>query len=118
MSTTTNIVLEQAIVTEKNISDKLRQFDYDEDINGNNGPEYLSDEAKKRGFECELDMIFEDAEKKTKKMKGEKKINAFADEILNGLLNHGGAFYEGSEVFVLKIDSKKFVVSILMHQTT
>jgi len=117
MSTTTHRTIEQGIVTDKTVGKFIEMLDFDEDINGNNGDEYTSEEALKRGFESTLEMILHDTEKRTKNYKGEKKVNAFVDTFLENLQNTDG-HYEGSEVLVLKVGKNKFVVTFILECTT
>ena len=101
----------QIIVTDKNLEKKFYDFDYDEDINGNNGEDYLSEEARQKGFESDLELIISNAVKKTKRMVGEEKVREFADEVLSGIKERGGDYYEGSDMKVLKVGANKFVVT-------
>jgi hypothetical protein len=117
MSYETHRTVAQAVVTDKNVGKFIETLDFDEDINGNNGDEFTSEEALKRGFESTLEMILADTEKKTARYKGEKKVNAFVDTFLTMLQDEDG-HYDGSEVLVLKIAKNKFVVTFILECTT
>lgn len=117
MSYETHRTVAQAVVTDKNVGKFIESLDFDEDINGNNGDEFTSEDALKRGFESTLEMLLSDTEKKTKKYKGEKKVNAFVDTFLKLLQDEDG-HYDGSEVHVLKIGGNKFVVTFILECTT
>lgn len=66
MSTNKNNILEVIVVTQENIAEKFKEFSFDQDLNGSNGKEYLSDKAKEDGFDSDLQMILSNAETKTK----------------------------------------------------
>ena len=112
MSTHTESSIQQVIVTEKTLVKSFYDFDFDEDINGNNGVEFTSNEATKKGFESDLEFIIDKAEKKTAKLKGREKITSFARIVLDGLeeVTH---YYEGSEFKVLDISNGRFVITFL-----
>jgi hypothetical protein len=117
MSYTTHRTVVQAVVTDKTVGKFIETLDFDEDINGNNGDEFTSEDALKRGFDSTLAMLLADTEKKTKNYKGEKKVNAFVDTFLDKLQDEDG-HYDGSEVLVLKIGNNKFVVTFILECTT
>jgi hypothetical protein len=106
-----------AVVTDKNVGDKMAEFNFDEDLNGNNGDDFTCEEALERGFTSTMEMIFADADKKTKRKKGEKKVVAYAEAVLDGIMTHDG-HYEGSVVDVVKTGKNKFVVILNTVCTT
>lgn len=100
-------------LTEATLSKVLREkFIEDEDFNGNNGEDYVSDEAREGGFESDKDLAFDQAEKKTKKMKGLKKVKTFLDILVDALQNSGGDFYTNIEYEVATV-GKTFMISVL-----
>jgi hypothetical protein len=100
-------------VTEKNLSKVMREkFVDDEDFNGNNGEEYISDKAKRKGFESNKDFAYDKAEKKTAKMTGLKKVKTFINVIVNELKNDGGDYYSNIECEIEQV-GKIYVVATM-----
>ena len=101
--------------TEKTMSKELKSnMPDDEDFNGNNGEEYLSEQAKRKGFESDKDFAYDKAERMTKKLKGEKKVRKFIDIIIGAMENSGGDFYENLEYELEKVGNT-YVVAFLVE---
>lgn len=60
----------------------LELFDFDEDMNGNNGEEYLWDEARKSGYESNNEYLADKAVSETDT--AEAAVDLFAKEFFDG----------------------------------
>jgi hypothetical protein len=102
MSTNKNNILEVIVVTQENIAEKFKEFSFDQDLNGSNGKEYLSDKAKEDGFDSDLEMILSNAETKT------KGVQNFCEYVRYNLPDH----YYGSDIIVTQIGDQ-YVISFM-----
>lgn len=105
MSTNRNSNLEVIVVTLENIVEKFKYFSFDEDLNGNNGKEYLSNKAKENGFLSELDYILDKA---SKQLEGVNQVQKFCNMVLLELPDH----YYGSDIIVTQIGDQ-YVISFM-----
>lgn len=80
----------------------LDQLKTDEDFNGNNGDEYLSDKAKADGFGSNFEYYWRNAffNKKHNKKTGEDKFNAIFEDFFEELKDSDSSYYRYIE-FVL-----------------
>ena len=114
MSTNRNSTLEVIVVTFKNIVEKFKDFSFDEDLNGNNGKEYLSKEAKESGFNSDLDYILNLAHlnlvlvQQHNLVLGQEQIQTFCNIVLLELPD----YYCGSKIIVTKI-KEEYVISFM-----
>jgi hypothetical protein len=105
MSTNRNNTLEVIVVTLENIVEKFKDFSFDEDLNGNNGKEYLSNKAKENGFLSELDYILDKA---SKQLEGVNQVQKFCNMVLLELPDH----YYGSDIIVTPVGDQ-YVISFM-----
>ena len=93
-----------SIISRKTLAEDLIEF-MDEDFNGNNGPEYTSDEATKAGFESDYDFVLAKALEK----------GGTLEDIINFMLakshvdNH---YYDDTSVIVVPIDEDSVFLSL------
>jgi len=102
MSTNKNNILEVIVVTQENIVEKFKEFSFDQDLNGSNGKEYLSDKAKEDGFDSDLQMILSNAETKT------KGVQNFCEYVRYNLPD----CYQGSEIIATPVGDQ-YVISFM-----
>lgn len=105
MSKETNNILEVIVVTQENIAEKFKEFSFDQDLNGSNGKEYLSDKAKENGFDSDLDYILSMAHNN---LVGIDQIEEFCNVVLQELPSH----YCGSEIIVTQV-GEGYVISFM-----
>lgn len=105
MSTNRNNILEVIVVTQENIAEKFKEFSFDQDLNGSNGKEYLSEEAKEDGFDSDLDYILSLAHNN---LVGIDQIEEFCNVVLEQLPDH----YYGSEINVTQV-GERYVISFM-----
>lgn len=105
MSTNRNSTLEVIVVTLENIVEKFKDFSFDEDLNGSNGKEYLSQNAKENGFLSELDYILDKA---SKQLEGVNQVQKFCNMVLLELPDH----YYGSDIIITEVQ-EKYVISFM-----
>jgi hypothetical protein len=103
MSTNKNNILEVIVVTQENIVEKFKEFSFDQDLNGSNGKEYLSDKAKEDGFDSDLQMILSNAETKT------KGVQNFCNYVENNLPD----CYQGTQIIATPVGKHKYVISFM-----
>jgi len=103
MSTNKNNILEVIVVTQENIAEKFKDFSFDQDLNGSNGKEYLSDKAKEDGFDSDLQMILSNAETKT------KGVQNFCNYVENNLPD----CYQGTQIIATPVGKHKYVISFM-----
>ena len=114
MSTNRNSTLEVIVVTLENIVEKFKDFSFDQDLNGSNGKEYLSDKAKENGFDSDLDYILSMAHnnlvlaQQHNLILGQEQIETFCNIVLLELPDH----YYGSKIIVTKI-REEYVISFM-----
>ena len=106
MSKETNNTLEVIVVTQENIAEKFKEFSFDQDLNGSNGKEYLSDKAKEDGFDSDLDYILDKASKQLEDVRDQ--IQEFCNVVLEQLPDH----YYGSEINVTQVGDQ-YVISFM-----
>ena len=105
MSTNRNSTLEVIVVTQENIVEKFKDFSFDQDLNGSNGKEYLSEKAKENGFLSELDYILDKA---SKQLEGVNQVQKFCNMVLLELPDH----YYGSDIIITEVQ-EKYVISFM-----
>jgi len=105
MSTNRNSTLEVIVVTQENIVEKFKDFSFDQDLNGSNGKEYLSEKAKENGFLSELDYILDKA---SKQLEGVNQVQKFCNMVLLELPDH----YYGSDIIITEVQ-EDYVISFM-----
>jgi len=113
MSTNRNNILEVIVVTQENIVEKFKNFSFDQDLNGSNGREYLSEEAEENGFDSDLDYILSMAHNnlvgaRQNNLVGADQIQEFCNVVLQELPSH----YYGSEIIVTQV-GEGYVISFM-----
>lgn len=86
----------------------------DDDFNGNNGEEYLSEQAKKKKFDSDKDYAYWQAARKSAKLSGEKKVKKFINTIVSAMKKSGGDFYEKIEYDLTRVGTT-YIVSFLIQ---
>lgn len=76
------------LITEKTMREDLKElFSFDEDFNGNNGLEYVSEQALNLGFESDRDYFVEEA------MKNYWTVSSRVSFILKEFMRMNGSYY-------------------------